>query len=182
VWSDHELDQARKMYAVGCQNADIAKFLGRSKIAIKRLITERKIKRNPMRIVYLGIFNNEREQWRTVRGVSNYAVSNIGRVMSLHPGRLGKILSQWVDEDGYCHVSLQGIGGAKRYSIHQMVATAFIGPPPSSGHEVAHGDGNPSNNCCINLRWATKIENHADRLIHKTADREVSGKFKKCKN
>ncbi len=48
---------------------------------------------------------------------------------------------------------------------------AFIGAPPTELHEVAHHDGDPSNNAVTNLRWATRAENHADKLRHGTHNR-----------
>lgn len=44
------------------------------------------------------------------------------------------------------------------------------GPPPTPEHEVAHSCGK-GHEGCINprhLRWATKIENYADRILHGT--------------
>lgn len=52
-----------------------------------------------------------------------------------------------------------------------LVCEAFHGARPSPQHEVAHGDGTRSNNAAYNLRWATKIENAADRVIHGTQQR-----------
>lgn len=43
--------------------------------------------------------------------------------------------------------------------VHQIVATAFHGPPPSKDHVVDHIDTNRCNNRPENLRWVTKLEN-----------------------
>lgn len=54
---------------------------------------------------------------------------------------------------------------------HRYVCEAEHGPPPSPEHETAHSCGN---RCCVNrwhLRWATREENAADKLLHGTDGR-----------
>ncbi len=43
--------------------------------------------------------------------------------------------------------------------VHRIVATAFLGEPPSKIHVVDHIDTNRRNNRPENLRWLTKLEN-----------------------
>lgn len=43
--------------------------------------------------------------------------------------------------------------------IHRIVATAFLGEPPSDKHVVDHIDTNKCNNRPSNLRWLTRLEN-----------------------
>lgn len=43
--------------------------------------------------------------------------------------------------------------------VHRIVATAFIGEPPTEQHIVDHIDTNRQNNRPENLRWLTKLEN-----------------------
>jgi hypothetical protein len=45
---------------------------------------------------------------------------------------------------------------------------AFIGPPPTTKHEVRHLDGNPGNNALSNLCWGTHTENMQDKSLHGT--------------
>ena len=44
-------------------------------------------------------------------------------------------------------------------SVHRIVATAFLGNPPTKQHVVDHIDTNRQNNRPENLRWLTKLEN-----------------------
>jgi hypothetical protein len=44
-------------------------------------------------------------------------------------------------------------------SIHRIVATAFLGEPPTKEHVVDHIDTNKQNNRPENLRWLTRLEN-----------------------
>lgn len=111
------------------------------------------------------------ERWKTCAGFPDYEISDKGRVRratdSAHGPKKGHILKPWVQPNGYLVVSLWRNGkGFNRY-IHRMVAITFHGHPPA-GHEVAHIDGNPANNSAINLRWATKSENHIDKRRHGT--------------
>ncbi len=43
--------------------------------------------------------------------------------------------------------------------IHRIVATAFLGVPPTNEHVVDHIDTNKQNNRPENLRWVTRFEN-----------------------
>lgn len=43
--------------------------------------------------------------------------------------------------------------------VHRVVAAAFHGEPPSTGHVVDHIDTNRHNNRAENLRWVTRLEN-----------------------
>lgn len=179
-WSQSELDIASQMYAEGWPNEDIAKSVGRTKIAIKRLITDRSLQRDPAAAVDPSRFDTDLEQWKRYRN-HRYAVSSLGRVMSLTPGRLGLIVFPWIDKDGYCHATLQISGKPRRFSIHRMVAETFFGPPPTESHQAAHNNGIPMDNRAINLRWATPKENQADRIIHGTACRDKDGKLAQCR-
>jgi hypothetical protein len=56
----------------------------------------------------------------------------------------------------------------RRTFVHRLVCEVFHGPAPSAAHEVAHHDGDPGNAHFGNLRWATHVENEADKIGHGT--------------
>ena len=103
-----------------------------------------------------------------------YEISSHGRLHSYRRqagGRLAKprILSGNISVSGYLRYKLTLRDGSKRiYTAHRLVAFAFLGPPPTEQHQVAHGDGVTTNNVVKNLRWATPSENLDDRFDHGT--------------
>jgi len=60
-------------------------------------------------------------------------------------------------QDGYLRLNLR----SKQYSVHQLVALAFI-PNPENKLEVNHKDGNKLHCHEDNLEWAT----HSENIIH----------------
>jgi hypothetical protein len=74
---------------------------------------------------------------------------------------------------GYFQVSLWRGNNDYRTTVHQLVASAFLGAPPSTKHVVAHNDGSRDNNDWRNLRWATQRENMADTFRHGTHNRGI---------
>lgn len=88
-------------------------------------------------------------------------------------GPRGKILKTFPDRDGYRRITIYlGSGQWQQVAVHVLVAETFIGPKPSEAHMVAHGDGDHANNAVGNLRWATQLENEADKREH---DRHLAG-------
>lgn len=58
----------------------------------------------------------------------------------------------------YCAVTLTKDGQSKTFSVHRLVANAFI-PNPCNLPEVNHKDKNPLNNRVENLEWCTRQYN-----------------------
>lgn len=123
------------------------------------------------------------EHWKPVIGYEGlYEVSDMGRVRTIQRmavdknGRVLRIpfrirVFQINSQTKYPCLRL------KRYmvdykcrTIHSLVAEAFLGERPE-GMQVAHNDGNPSNNKLENLRYATRTDNQADRIRHGTHNR-----------
>lgn len=112
------------------------------------------------------------EEWKTISDAPDYAVSNMGRIKRINPDAYGrmkdKIISPKATKLGYIQCSLSTASGRITILVSRSVCCAFHGPAPSSNHQAAHGDGNKSNNCADNLRWATRPENENDKRIHGT--------------
>jgi hypothetical protein len=114
---------------------------------------------------------DDQVQWRPVPGFAAYEVSNFGSVRRAVPcGRLpaGPVLKHRLGTHGYPQVCLSREGKYTHFSAHRLVALAFLGPPPTKRHQVAHNDGSRTNNHVSNLRWATPSENNLDRSLHGT--------------
>lgn len=110
------------------------------------------------------------EEWRVIARNPNYEVSNFGQVRRATPNRygrdLGRIVKAAVNTHGYLFVGLTADRKNTSTNVHSLVCEAFHGPKPTPKHEVAHGDGDQTNNRANNLRWATRKENFADRDAH----------------
>lgn len=64
----------------------------------------------------------------------------------------------------------KGYASLSGTSATRLMCEAANGPAPSRRHEAAHSCGK-GHEACIHpkhLRWATKIENHADQVVHGT--------------
>lgn len=79
-------------------------------------------------------------------------------------------MTPFVDKRGYHRVILRKPGSTTPYgrTVHRLVALAFL-PNPENLSDVAHRDGQPSNNLVSNLRWASHQDNQRDMLRHGTA-------------
>lgn len=114
----------------------------------------------------------QEEEWRIVSNHVGYEVSDCGRVRSWrNPGKAAglaaspHLLKPTSTKHGHLYTTLAE--PRRKEYVHVLVAAAFIGPRPT-GMQVAHGDGNGSNNRVGNLRYATPTGNSLDRNAHGT--------------
>ena len=90
-------------------------------------------------------------------------VSDHGRILSFK-GKSKLIISSSITAKGYEYVAIRQKGIYVGYSVHRLVATAFI-PNPKRLPQVNHLDGNKLNNHVANLEWCDAYDNvmHAIR-------------------
>jgi hypothetical protein len=130
---------------------------------------------------FIESISQEGEIWKSVVGYEDsYMVSNYGRVISIKTECLNvrngktfirhfkpyicKIQFEGGNTD-YGLISLTSQGKRKTYSIHRIVATAFI-PNPNNYPCVDHIDDNPKNNKADNLQWCSyHINNSKEHRI-----------------
>ncbi len=112
------------------------------------------------------------EQWKDVAGYDGYyQVSSCGRIKSVEryvqdrfgikaPYRIPeKILKPKHKRGGYLQVNLSMHGRAHPYSIHRMVAEAFI-PNPDHLPTVNHKNEDKTDNRVENLEWCSQAYNN----------------------
>lgn len=110
------------------------------------------------------------EEWRVISAYPDYEVSESGRVrraVSFKEWPAGRAIKYKIN-DGYRYVTLFKERAPKLLWVNRLVATAFIGEPPSTLHLALHWDGNRQNNHRLNLRWGTHSDNIEDMKRHGT--------------
>lgn len=112
------------------------------------------------------------EKWREItwHGLAGwYAVSDFGRVMTLHKRHRGLMMRPFVTKRGYRKLSLCAPGKQKKcVYVHRLVLEAFVGKCPA-GMECAHRDSNPANNRLSNLMWTLPKINHSHKIARGTS-------------
>lgn len=122
-----------------------------------------------------------KEIWKSIVGYENiYSVSNLGNVkresgiVLRSDGRKRtikeKVLKLGLNPNGYPCVQLCKDGEVKMFTVHRLVAVAFI-ENPNNYNVVNHLDSNPQNNCYQNLEWTTMKGNTSHSIKY--------GSFKK---
>lgn len=96
-------------------------------------------------------------EWKQIQGYENYEVSNEGQVRNR---KTGKILKPVKNSTGYLQVTLCK-NKRKNYSIHRLVAEAFI-PNPHGYDTVDHINYDKTDNRVENLRWMSRSNNAKD--------------------
>ena len=96
-----------------------------------------------------------------------YSVTSCGKVWSY---RRKKFLTPGVNNKGYLYVNLCRNGKYTSYTIHRLVAMAYL-PNPENLPEINHKDENKTNNCLQNLEWCDcKYNNNYGTHIEKASN------------
>lgn len=118
------------------------------------------------------------EMWKDVQGFEGlYEVSNLGNVRK-KGSQKNKVIE--VNKRGYARVQLWKANKGKKYSVHRLVAMAFI-PNTHNKPQVNHIDENKQNNKVTNLEWVTQTENHNHGTIRERISKSLTNNPKKSK-
>jgi hypothetical protein len=109
------------------------------------------------------------EIWKDIGGFEGrYRISNYGRVRN----REGLVKSQR-KRNGYYSVGLRDGKGRKHFSLHRLVADAFVkNKNPEAFKQINHRDENKENNRADNLEWCDGMYNtHYGTAIERMRER-----------
>jgi len=112
----------------------------------------------------IDILNKNLELWKPIKDYEEcYQISSFGRVKSMHKIPY-KILKQSIRSE-YFGIQLNKNNSGKTYSIHRLVACAFL-KNNKKLEIVNHKDGNKINNNILNLEWVSLKENRKHATIN----------------
>ena len=106
--------------------------------------------------------NNNIIIWKRIEGYSNYFINKNGKIKNI---KSGKILNGCKNSDGYIRVNLSKNRKGKTYSIHRLVAIAFI-ENPENKPMIDHINTIRNDNRLENLRWVTRSENMQNTIVY----------------
>ena len=66
--------------------------------------------------------------------------------------------------------------GGKKHIVSRLLCEMTHGPAPTPQHEAAHSCGNGGKACSNprHLRWATRVENEEDKILHGTRNPKLT--------
>lgn len=126
---------------------------------------------------------NNGEIWKGIKDFENYLISSIGNVKSKNYKRTGKekLLIQKENNKGYKTVGFSKNGRMYYFTIHRLVADAFL-PKIIGKNCVNHKNGIKTDNKVNNLEWCTHSENmqHSYNVLNNRTLLEYTNSIKKA--
>ena len=95
----------------------------------------------------------------TIKDYENYLIFEDGVVMNT---KFGREMKPSINKFGYYIIGLRKDNKRKHFSIHRLIALAYI-PNPDNKPCVDHINRNKEDNRIENLRWVTYTENQRNR-------------------
>lgn len=111
------------------------------------------------------------EGFKVIKGYEDYSISSLGVIM-----RGDKEIKSFLLPNGYARVNIYNNGKAKQFSVHRLVALAFIGDPPCEKMVVNHKNSIRNDNRLDNLEWVTQSQNVKQGYDSGFADKEKVAK------
>jgi hypothetical protein len=91
--------------------------------------------------------------WREIPGYPGFLASADGRIWS----EKTRAIKKQSTHNGYKTIWIWEGGRDRRRKVHQLIALAYWGSPPSEKHTVDHRNQNKDDNRAVNLRWACPV-------------------------
>ena len=110
----------------------------------------------------------------TIEGFENYLIFEDGVVMNT---LIGKEMKARIDKYGYKQIGLRNGKKQKFFTIHRLIALAYI-PNPDNKPVVDHINRNTQDNRIENLRWATYKENKRNQSCFSNTGKQFITKQK----
>ena len=104
-------------------------------------------------------------------GYPNYTISSTGIVTNI---RFDRVLEDYVSPDGYRYLNLCNTTGQKKFSVHRLLALAFI-EPVDGKYTIDHINRDRSDNRLENLRWADRCDQAQNTDVHR--DNKLQHKY-----
>ncbi len=94
------------------------------------------------------------EEWRQVKVNKSYEVSNLGRLRN----KREHLIKPFINDNGYHINQLWSNSSRITYTIHRLIAEAFI-PNPEDLETINHKNGDKLDNRVENLEWMSRLDN-----------------------
>lgn len=104
-------------------------------------------------------------KWRPIPSAPAFEASSAGAIR-----RIGSALSlaAHIQRNGYVKIRLCDSGVTITRWVHRLICEAFRGPSPLPRMDAAHRNNVRHDNRASNLRWKTRKQNEAEKIVHGT--------------